>query len=314
MRTQDRLVLPNWAPWLVLLPLAVIAADTLFHWAFGWHDPVKQVVSATANERAEAAGRTRVLAAMLPFLLVATVITLNFIREYLTVFGPRTRRRLLIPILAFAAGAIGVMAMQLAGISPPEEIVGSNFMATAFAKITVREGVPLMTALQALLLIFRVALIVGAGAVIAGTISCLAVPEDSLPPRRQQEYRAMQRRRLDGYLYASALLLVSGLFFIDACMRWAAPFSTQPAQYTEHINALMLADGILYSTIIASYYVPAALWMRRLSADLPAAAGEAAAAAPGGDVSPPRVIKAFLALIAPAVAGVLTQLLEGVGL
>ena len=303
MRKKDELLLPAWAPWLVLLPVAVIAVDLSLHYAFGWHDKISDV-AASAPVRAEAAGRTRVLSAILPFLLVTSLILGLFARDYLTLFGRQVRRGLLVPILIFGGAALSVIVMQENGALVPQELVGKNFIAEAFHKRETMGGVKLTDALELLVDIFRVALMLGAGAVIAGTISCLAVPAESLRPARRAALRAMQRRRLDTYLYASAVLLVSGLFFIDSCFRWPAPFSTEPVRYAEHVNALMLSDGIMYSTIIASYYIPVALFLRTAPASAQTG-GEQAVPAPGEQdtLSPSHLLKAFLAMIAPAVAG-----------
>jgi hypothetical protein len=314
-RKKDSLILPRWAPLLVLLPLAIIFADSALNAAFGWHEPVTDVVSGVKEPRLEAMGRTRVLASIIPFALVASLITIHFVRDYLSLLGPRARRQLLAPILLWTGTAGIVIGLQNAGYGAPDEVIGSNFIDVAFgATRATGSGLTLVAVLDTLVAVFRILLTFGAGAAIMGTISCLAEPVRSLPVRTRRYYRQLQRGRLDGYLYASALLLVTGLFFIDSCMRWPSPFSTNPDLYMEHVNALMLASGIFYSSIIISYYVPAALWVRRFSAPGSGALGGAAAAPPGNEaMSPAGVIKAFLALMSPALAGLLTQVLEGLG-
>jgi hypothetical protein len=216
-------------------------------------------------------------------------------------------------MLVFGGAALAIIVMQNNGALVPQELVGKNFIADAFGDRDTMGGFKLTDALQFLVDIFRVALVLGAGAVIVGTISCLAVPAQSLRPARRAALRAVQRRRLDTYLYASAVLLVSGLFFIDSCMRWPAPFSTQPDLYAEHVNALMLSDGIMYSTIIASYYIPVALLLRHAPASAQTDGEQAAAPGQKDNLSPSHLLKAFLAMIAPAVAGFLTQLIEAAG-
>ena len=111
--------------------------------------------------------------------------------------------------------------------------------------------------------------------------------------------------------------MVFGLLFMNAAFSWPAPFVADRAVYMEHVNALMLFNGIYYSMVLASYYLPAALLMRRLAPAAPAAAAmgqDAPATSVAERMSPSRLLKAILALLAPAAAGALTQLIEGVGL
>lgn len=306
---NNALLLPRLAPLLVLLPLAVIFMDGLLSFAFGWHDPVNDVVGAVSNPRLEAMGRTRVLASLLPFTLVAALLTIQFARDYFILFDRRARRLLLVPILLWLAAASTVIALQSTGHGTPHEVVGSNFVEDAFGGIRASgSGMTLAEMLKKLILAFSMLLTFGAGSAIVGTISSLAVPAPSLPEDSAERVRRMQRTRLDGYMYGSALLLVTGLFFIDACMRWPAPFSTDQKLYMEHVNALMLGSGVYYSTIIASYYLPAALWMGRFAPE-DGTGEELGGAAP---VSMAGLLKVFLALISPAVAGILTQLIDSV--
>lgn len=313
-RETDELVLPQWAPWLVLLPVAVVAVNLYLVASFAWQDPVSDVTTNVSSVRLEAMGRSRVLVSLLPFMLAATLAALFFARDYLVLVGPKTRRRLLISILLFG-GVAGLSIWSAAASDPgPEGTVGSNMFDAAFdGLVATGSKLPLRAVLDHLILIFMLFLSIGAGALIVGTISCLAEPPPNMPAAQRQRLFEMQRRRLDAYLYGSALLLVTGLFFMDACMRWPAPFSTNPELYMKHVNELILANGLYYSTIIASYYVPAALWMRRFSLS-GAGAPAAGDGAQGADAwSPSRLLKAFLALISPAAAGVLAQLIESAG-
>jgi hypothetical protein len=303
----NRLVLPPLAPVLVLLPLTVIFVNEALNGAFGWHDPVSDVVSSVKNPRMEAMGRVRVLVSLLPFMLVASLLTIQFARDCLSLFDQRVRRQLIGPILLWLAAAAAIITLQTAGYSSPQAVVGSNFIDDAFSGIQASgSGMTLAQVLGVLVLVFSTFLTFGAGAAILGTMSCLAIPEKS--DRKAQEVWKMQRTRLDGYMYGSALLLVTGLFFIDATMRWPAPFSTDPKLYMEHVNALMLANGIYYSTIIVSYYLPAALWLRRFDPEDDKGKSDGNAA----PISMAGLLKVFLALISPAVAGMLTQLIDTV--
>jgi hypothetical protein len=106
---------------------------------------------------------------------------------------------------------------------------------------------------------------------------------------------------------------------MDAAHRWPAAYAADGELFMQHVDALVLYNGILYSMVLVAYYLPAALLMRRFSArpggaGPQATTGDASASTVAERVSPSRLIKAFLALIAPAVAGVLSQLMEGAGL
>jgi hypothetical protein len=301
------LILPPLAPVLVLLPLTVVFINEALNGAFGWHDPVSDVVSSVKNPRMEAIGRTRVLVSLLPFMLVASLLTIQFARDCYSLFDERARRQLVGPILLWLAAAATIIALQTAGYGAPQAVVGSNFVEDAFGDIRASgSGMTLADVLDVLVLVFSIFLTFGAGSAILGTMSCLATPPESDP--RSEEMGKMQRTRLDGYMYGSALLLVTGLFFMDASMRWPAPFSTDQKLYMDHVDALMVANGIYYSTIIVSYYLPAALWLRRFNAQGDEGKNDGGAA----PVSMAGLLKVFLALISPAVAGMLTPLLDTV--
>lgn len=337
MRRRDRFVLPGWAPWLALLPIAFLFIGDQLNTNFGWREDIADVAATAPPARMEAIGRTRMLAAILPFMLASTLITFYFAYDFARLMGSRMRRQLSIVIGMFAASALFFLAYQLGEGSPADgNVLGRGFLDAAFAGVpanssviewTVRafgERVPMVAALHLLVLLFTLFLIFGAGAAIAGTISCVARPvrRPSRSPGRSLAFRRrcaeQQRTRLDRYLYASAFLLVTGLFFMDAAFRWAAPFAADRNLFMEHVDALMLSNGIYYSVVLASYYLPAAALTGRFSAaaEPPDSAGNDSTDPPGlaDRLSPSRLLKAILALLAPAIAGILTQVIEGAGL
>jgi hypothetical protein len=329
---RERLVLPVWAPALVILPLAVLLIGTWFHRYFLWHEQIGAFPEwkACISHRHEAIGRARLLAAFLPYALVSLLIFLNFVREFVWLFGPRTRRRLALPILLFLAIAVFITLELVMGWHDPLAALGAGFYEAAFARLAdcgagsasafkAGDAYQPLQILHVLVVAFSALLTLAAGSVIFGTISTLAEPDRSLHAGVRSRYRDMQRQRLDSYLYASALLLVFGLFVMDSAMRWPAEFAEDKALYTQHVNALMLYNGIFYSTILAAYYVPAAMLQRARYAHGP---GRARAAAPDGEagdksladrLSPSHLIRTILALLSPAIAGILSQLLEGLG-
>jgi hypothetical protein len=329
IRKRERLVLPLWAVLLVLPPLAVLFVGYQLQDLFGWQEPIADIQTKATSARHEGIGRTRVLASLLPFMVAATMIAAWFVREFLWLLGSRSRGRLWIAIATFGAAAIFFMAPQLRGISPADaSVLGKGFFAKAFENAQATSGgmnwavdltgetvVP-VAILHVLVFVFSVFLTIGAGSAIVGTISCVAKPPRTRPRKTRRFYHDMQRARIDGYLYASAFLLVSGLFFMEAAHRWPAAYAADRALFMQHVDALVLYNGILYSLVLVAYYLPAAMLMRRFSAhpEQKTAAADGQPSTVAERVSPSRLIKAFLALIAPAVAGVLSQLMEGAGL
>jgi hypothetical protein len=336
-RRRDSIKLAPWAPALVLLPLLVLAVGTYFNGTLLWHEKVDPralpQLASCLSHRYEAIGRTRLLAAFLPYMLVSILIFLYFVREFLWLLGPRARRRLALPIILFLILAVSITALQMLEWRDPLGALGAGFYEAVFERLAAcrpGEGPILFTAgeevqplfiLRYLTIAFSILLTLAAGSVIVGTISTVGAPARSLPARARAYYRTMQRERLDRYLYASALLLVFGLFVMDSALRWPAEFAEDKKIYSEHVNALMLYNGIFYSTILAAYFVPAALWQRARYARRRTARDSAArmADAPPDEasladkLSPSRLMKTILALLSPAIAGVLTQLLEGLG-
>lgn len=333
-RRRDSILLPPWAAVFVILPIAVIAVGTYFNTAFLWHEPVHSAalphMRPCLSHRYEAIGRARVLASFLPYMLVSILIFSYFAREFLWFFGPQVRRRLALPLVLFLAPAVYILLSQLWGTHDPFAAVGTGYYEAVFSRLascrpgdapilfTPGNGLGPLEMLRILVIAFSLLLTLAAGSVIVGTISTLATPRISLPASVRTYYRAIQRERLDRYLYASALLLVFGLFVMDSALRWPAAFSEDQALYLQQVNELMLYNGISYSTILVAYYVPVALWHRGRYARRPTD-GQAAAAAPDGPredatlanrLSPSRLMKTVIALLSPAIAGVLTQLLE----
>jgi hypothetical protein len=338
MRRRDRFVLPGWAPWLALLPIAFLLIGDQLNTNLGWHENIADVAATAPPARMEAIGRTRMLAAMLPFMLASTLITFYFAYEFARLMGSRMRRQISIVIGLFGASSLFFLAYQLGEDSPADgSILGRGFLDAAFARVPANspvidwlvwafdERVPMVATLHLLVLLFTLFLVFGAGAAIAGTISCVARPirRASPTPGRSLAFRRrcadQQKTRLDRYLYASAFLLVTGLFFMDAAFRWAGPFAADRNLFMEHVDALMLSNGIYYSVVLASYYLPAAALAGRFSAataEPPDAAGSESGDSPNlaERMSPSRLLKSMLALLAPAIAGILTQVIEGAGL
>jgi hypothetical protein len=213
------------------------------------------------------------------------------------------------------------------GASPAslnERTIGKNEQAAAYTSspqmTDADEKAPSAIAVrQTLTIAFNVILIAAAVSLIMGTISCICRPAEGIDAARSARLAELQRSRMDGYLYAAAMLLVTGLFFIAAGLRWSAGEGN--SHFLRHVNVLILYFGIFFSTLLASYYVPAALWLRRsLELVSQAAPATAIAKTPDGTVaddgsfldllSPSRLLKAIVAILAPLIVGLLPQLIH----
>ena len=79
-RRRDSIVLTPWAPALVFLPLLILVIGTYFNGALLWHETLDSNAwpkpAACLSHRHEAIGRTRLLAAFLPYRLVSILILL----------------------------------------------------------------------------------------------------------------------------------------------------------------------------------------------------------------------------------------------
>jgi hypothetical protein len=228
IRQRERLILPHWAVALVVPPLIVLFAGYALQDLFAWQEPIADIQTKAVSARYEAIARTRVLGSMLPFSVAATLIAAWFVREFLWLLGPRSRARLWIAIVIFGVAAAIQLAPQLMGDSPADAgVMGKDFFSTALSKaqatsdgmnwavsITGEKSVP-VAILHVLVFVFSIFMILGAGAAIIGTASCVARPPRNRPRKTRLFYHDLQRARIDGYLYASAFLLVTGLFFMD---------------------------------------------------------------------------------------------------
>lgn len=335
-RRRDSILLAPAAAALVILPIAIVAVGSYFNARFLWQEVVNPDalpdLAPCLSHRHEAIGRTRLLASFLPYMLVSLLIFFYFAREFLWFLGPQVRRCLALPIMLFLAAATYIVVTQ-ARLRDPFKALGAGFFEEVFERLAScgvgqdtflfapGAGIDPLTVLHILAIAFSLLLVLAAGSVIIGTLSTLASPRVSLPTSVRVYYSLIQRDRLDLYLYASALLLVFGLFVMDSALRWPAAFTEDRTLYLQHVNELMLYNGIYYSTILAAYYVPVALWQRGRYTRR-RTGGQNAAGAPdeprdeagmAARLSPSRLMKTVLALLSPAIAGVLTQLLEGLG-
>ena len=142
-----------------------------------------------------------------------------------------------------------------------------------------------------------------------GAILCLAWPPPAEPLNAEEEkaLRDEQIGRLNTFLYLSALMLVAGLLFLSAFLHWplfALPSEMKP-QYQEHIHAVVLFNGVVYTVLLASYYLPVAGLLARRWRHVKPSEGES------GEMLDWRgFLKAALAVFAPLVIGLLGEVMK----
>lgn len=330
--------LPRGAIRIVFLPLAVIVAGSLlialleipFH-EYG------NLPAATGH--LEAAGRLKMLAAWL-LLAATTVACLAYFARTVRASAPDTRDRLTKAYIWLTL--FGVAAVVCGLISGAPRFLGEHAICNAFAGTwepgnlwldpwPACSGVQ-FTKLWWLNEVQKIGLALVSPALVLGTISCLAMPD----PASRAACR-LQARRLNAHLYLAAAVLVMGLLFLSALMRWpASGLAHDPAaDYTAHVDAYIFYWGATYSVFIASYYVPVAIGLpencRQIAAPRPDSSAATAKATPaktdegggsnadegGGsnaDDSPVSdlfsLFKTVAALFAPAIAGLLGSVLH----
>lgn len=157
----------------------------------------------------------------------------------------------------------------------------------------------------------KIGIVLGVASVVFGSICCLAGPRNSSAMAAEQKlsHYEEQSERLNTYLYLSALLLVTGLLFAAAFLRWPSHALMDTARYDTHANALISYYGFSYSVLIASYYAPVAtILSARVKALKPAAS--ATAKLPEAFRGPLQVLKIAAAIFSTTLASLLSNLVS----
>lgn len=153
------------------------------------------------------------------------------------------------------------------------------------------------------------AVLLGLASLIFGSICCLAGPSGGTPDPMDLPHWEEQSERLNGYLYLSAILLVTGLMFVAAMLKWPSFALLAPASYEAHVNALTAYYGFTYTVLLGSFYVPVAMILsgrvKKLKA-APTSGGKVPEAFKG----PLQLLKIAAAIfstsLAPIVAGLMS--------
>jgi hypothetical protein len=257
-------ILPPGVIRIVFLPLAVIVAGSLLITFLGAPFGEDGELPAAAGHL-EAASRLKMLAAWL-LLAATTLACLAYFIRTVRVSAPDTRNRLTKAYWRLAL--LGVVAVACGLISGAPRFLGERAICNAFGGSWEPGNLrwlldlsPACSGVQFTILwwlneVQKIGLALISPALVLGTISCLAMPA--------QVSRAacrLQARRLNAHLYLAAAVLVMGLLFLSALLRWPASALAggQAAAYIAHVDAYIFFWGATYSVFIASYHVPVAI-------------------------------------------------------
>lgn len=151
-------------------------------------------------------------------------------------------------------------------------------------------------------------------AVIFGAVTCLAAPHEGSVEERLKAW-TVQAGRLNGFLYLAAAYMVSGLLFTSAELNWVI-YSIHPADagpLREEISAIVLHGGIANSLLIASYYLPVAMWLatnRPAEPKTAKPAGRSPKDGPAPLPDPFGPLKIAATILSPALVGLFGELLK----
>ena len=295
--------------WIIAFPSGVLLATFALISFWGWPHG-KLDATAALNGHAEAAGRITMLATW--FLLVAVAIPpfFLFFGDVTTVDRDTARR---VKRLYWLFAVLGVAFVAAGLVIGAQRFMGEGIFCQAFASVGGAVGplpserahglldlAPDCTEGRYLLLwvlneLQKVILALMTPALVLGTILCLA-PDGG----RGGAATPRQLARLKTYLYLSAAALVTGLLFLSAMLRWpSTAFGGSDSPYMAHANAVVLYWGATYSVLIASYYLPVALTLRR---------GQEGEDGPSGHFL--EFLKSGTALFAPVITALLSAVVQ----
>jgi hypothetical protein len=322
---------------LVLPPLVVFILNNAFNVAFG--DPAGYFPQPwLQNGAAEAAGRIKTIAAFLLF----GGMSIGLLVVWLGSFRILDRRSAILVLAVYLLTVgFGSVVVDRAGVLRGTPYLDQAFACASFNHLdSVAQGQSSIGAahprpsaraqplppdlapvedcpasqfrlLHMMIRILGGLLLFGMPAVIFGAVTCLAAPAAGSTVERMEAW-TLQTRRLNGFLYLAATYMISGILFTNAQLSWIG-YSLHPEDlgpYRDYVGAIMLHAGIANSLLIASYYLPVALWLAatRPSQPHPAAVKGQAPRADAPDPFGPLRIGG--AILAPALVGFLGELLK----
>lgn len=149
--------------------------------------------------------------------------------------------------------------------------------------------------------------LLGLVSLIFGSICCLAGPAATAPLGGELEHYEDQSERLNTYLYLSAALLVTGLFFVATLLKWPSHALADAVGYTAHADALTTYYGVTYTMLLASFYMPIAVMLAERVRRLKPAAG-GGGKLPHAFKGPLQLLKIAVAMFSTTAAGLASNL------
>jgi hypothetical protein len=267
--------------------------------------------------------RLYIMASMLAVGGVAYLALLLFFNDMAKEFGRAMRLKF------FATLAVGILVgiawMQWGASIDQADGLGSGFMRGMFHQIAcpgdtkapcpTTTGVARFAQFELILMLCRIALMLGAAVIIVGGVSCLVRPTAQLDGEAERVFIDRQRQRLRAYVDTAAALMVVALLFGFAWMRWPLILldGTAAQNHIAHINAMAVFNGVSLSLVIAAFAIPVNMALMDRARMLPAVD-----AAPGS--ATPLLGEGFLGsagkllvVLAPSLAGAIPALIDFLG-
>ncbi|RYY23328.1 MAG: hypothetical protein EOP62_20475 [Sphingomonadales bacterium] len=308
----------SWTATLLALPsIGVFFFADMLGYGLAWQGAAPDFAKLTpAAIRLDASGRLLIIAAALLGFGIFYLIVLRFLADLRDEFGPKTRRWL----LGWYTGGVllgGLWVwfgwMQI----PVQDQLGKGFLRDALAQFGAASGAAPGTLLDNFLLLWignRFALMLAAGIVVTGGVSALVDPIARLDVAETRAFLFHQRRRLRTYVNAAATLLVVGLLFQIAWMRWPLVLldSGTAAMLVRQIDASVALTGVTGSVVIALFAVPASTILAARAAALPPVTDDEPNARLF-DAGLLSSVSKILVVLAPTLAGLAPSVIDIIG-
>ena len=303
----------SWPALALVLPSTSVffLSDLLASW-FGWQGDGPGLTQAVTGQ-ADAAGRLYILAGLLACCGAVFLTLLLGVGEMARAFRPEMRRK----FLATLAGGLVLGTLWVwwsaTHMLAVQDSLGSGLFGSATQLFAGGPGIgadALQTRFVAILVIGRLALMLGAGFVIVGGVSCMARLKEPATQKKRRDYLLKQRERLRFYVNAAAILMVAAIAFLVAWSRWPLTLMDEATAKTHLalVNAATVYQGATLTLVIALFAVPVAAALRSDLARLPPTPGEAAEDGTQSSLFGP--LGKILAVLAPALASVLPALAD----
>jgi hypothetical protein len=258
---------------------------------------------------AETAARLVLLSSFLFFLGVVVVSVAAFTAALRTLCAQslKTVLKVLLGMLAIGALLIQYSVKETSGLTGD---LGDNVYEAAFSSLNgfdlSRPRTTLtINSLSNILYAWQWLLYIGASSLVFGAVTTLASPRGA---EMSPEYLEVQAKRLNGFLYISAILMIATLLFIANCLRWPRFAFADNRGLDMQIDAAVLYYGVSYSVFLAAYYVPLAWCLTRRADRL--GSGEVQEKIVGIYRNGALALLNIAAVLAPTAAGLLSAVIQ----